>query len=106
MSSRFVQVSVVPAGTVMLAGEKLKLSMKTPVVSGAVPTPSVSRASCPCTEEWRPKPSRPTLAMAIKISDKRFNVFSFSAGERRVDDGERMLAVDLVDVGDPEQGPQ
>src|SRR6476660_8507438 len=96
MSSWLTQVTVVPTFTFRGVGAKVKLSMMISVsaafavrlpIAITMPAPSTRRSS-------RRRAMPPGYNVSIMARP--------SAGERRIDDGERRLCRHQVDVGDPE----
>src|ERR1700730_3416060 len=87
MSSWLVQVTVSPTFTFSSAGEKVKLSMVTLISSAWARTP---RGSSRAAARMR---LRKTVLIMCDIP---------LAGQRRVDDGELVLALLEVDAGDAE----
>src|SRR6202035_3521973 len=95
MSSWLVQVTVVPTFTVSAAGAKVKLSIVMLVLSacaGALPSEKEIAAAMA---------RRPRLRRSVQSMTK----FPL-ARQRRVDDGEALVAGLEVDAGDAEQGAQ
>src|SRR5215472_4544009 len=82
MSSAFVQVTVVPAATVIGVGEKAKLSMRTAAPGpAALATPRVARASTPAR-----------AARRVRGMARGLLLVRLGSGEGLVDDRQRLVA--------------
>src|SRR5262249_16832957 len=92
MSSRLVQVTVVPTLTLRSAGANTKLSICTSVSSARAPVAGRSTAAA----MTRPKSRRLSA----------FICYSRSALDRRVDDRKALVALLEVDAGDAEHGAE
>src|ERR1700737_2333244 len=105
MSSRLVQVTVVPTFTVSCAGSKVKLSIITLVLSStlAVSTlASSARAKLTCRSMATAMVMPRLRRVADIIVVVSFGLW-FSALQRGVDDGERLVVLLEVDAGDAQQ---
>src|SRR5689334_12929080 len=96
MSSWLTQVTVVPAFTVSGVGAKVKLSMTTRASAAfATRLPIAITMPAPITRRSSRRRAMPP-GSNVSIMARP------SAGERRVDNGERRLCRHQVDVGDAE----